>query len=66
MEKMEGPPPGAPVGGTTPMAQGEQNIITVDLSPGEYGLVCFVPDAKDGKPHAMHGMMTQFTVAPAK
>lgn len=66
MEKMEGPPPGAPVGGTTPMARGEENIITVDLAPGEYGLVCFVPDAKDGKPHSMHGMMTQFTISPTK
>jgi uncharacterized cupredoxin-like copper-binding protein len=66
MDKMEGPPPGAPVGGTTPMANGEENIITVDLVPGEYGLVCFVPDAKDAKPHAMHGMMTQLTISPAK
>jgi len=66
MEKMEGPPPGAPVGGTTPMARGEENIITVDLAPGEYGLVCFVPDAKDGKPHSMHGMITQFTISPAR
>ncbi len=66
MEKMEGPPPGAPVGVTTPMALGEENIITVDLAPGEYGLVCFVPDAKDGKPHSMHGMITQFTISPAR
>jgi hypothetical protein len=62
MEKMEGPPPGAPIGGTTPMARGEENIITIDLAPGEYGLLCFVPDAKDGKPHFMHGMMTQLTI----
>ena len=54
MEKMEGPPPGAPIGGTTPMARGEENIITVDLPAGEYGLLCFVSDAKDGKPHFMH------------
>ena len=66
MEKMEGPPPGAPVGGTTPMARGEENIITVDRAPGEYGLVCFVPDAKDGKPHSMHCMITQFTISPAR
>ena len=66
MEKMEGPPPGAPIGGTTPMARGEENIITMDLAPGEYGLVCFVPDSKDGKPHAMHGMMTEFTISPTK
>ena len=63
MEKMEGPPPGAPIGGTTPLARGEENLITMDLTPGEYGLICFAPDAKDGKPHFVHGMMTQFTVA---
>ena len=66
MEKMEGPPPGAPVGGTTPMARGEENLITLDLAPGEYGLICFAPDAKDGKPHFVHGMVTQFTVAAAR
>ena len=62
MEKMEGPPPGAPIGGTTPMAKGEENILTLDLVPGEYGLICFVPDAKDGKPHFMHGMVTELTI----
>jgi hypothetical protein len=65
MEKMEGPPPGMPIGGTTPMAKGEENIVTLDLTPGEYGLVCFAPDSKDGKPHFMHGMVTQFSI-PAK
>ena len=34
----------------------------VDLAPGNYGLICFIPDAKDGKPHFMHGMATQFSV----
>jgi hypothetical protein len=65
MEQMQGPPPGAPIGGTTPMAKGEENIITLDLTPGEYGMICFVGDAKDGKPHFMHGMMMDFVV-PAK
>jgi len=63
MEKMEGPPPGMPIGGTTPMAQGEENIITLDLAPGEYALICFVPDAKDGKPHFVHGMSQEITIA---
>ena len=63
MEKMEGPPPGAPIGGTTPMARGEENLITVDLAPGEYGLVCFVGDAKTGKPHFMHGMVKDIVIA---
>jgi hypothetical protein len=66
MQKMEGPPPGAPIGGTTPMAHGEENLITMDLTPGEYGLVCFAPDAKDGKPHIEHGMITQFTVTATR
>ena len=66
MQKMEGPPPGAPIGGTTPMARGEENLITLDLAAGEYALICFAPDAKDGKPHFLHGMVTQFTVPAAK
>jgi hypothetical protein len=66
MEKMEGPPPGAPIGGTTPMARGEENLITLDLTPGEYGLICFAPDAKDLKPHFLHGMISQFTVVAAR
>ncbi|MFL5576436.1 MAG: hypothetical protein ACJ79S_10760 [Gemmatimonadaceae bacterium] len=64
--KPEGPPPGAPVGGTTPMAQGEENVVPLDLAPGEYAMFCFVPDATDGKEHIAHGMMKQFTVAAPK
>jgi hypothetical protein len=59
---MSGPPPGRPIGGTTFMAKDGVNYITVDLPAGEYGLFCFVPDAKDGKPHFVHGMVKQFTI----
>jgi hypothetical protein len=62
VSKMTGPPPGQPMGGTTFMANAGVNYITVDLTPGEYGLFCFVPDAKDGQPHFVHGMMKQFTI----
>lgn len=62
IEKMDGPPPGAPIGGTVGIAQGGSNDVAVTLEPGEYGLLCFFPDAKDGKPHVMHGMMKQLTV----
>ena len=41
---------------------GTSGVFTADLAPGDYGLICFVPDAKDGKPHLMHGMMKQITV----
>lgn len=62
VEKMDGPPPGAPMGGTVGLSQGLTNYVHVDLEPGEYALLCFLPDAKDGKPHVLHGMMKQVTV----
>ncbi len=65
VEKPNGPPPGIPFGGTTGIAPGGENIVSVDLAPGEYALLCFIPDAKDGKMHVVHGMMKQVTVAPA-
>ncbi len=61
-EKQQGPPPGKPIGGSTGIAQGEVNLITHDFEAGKYGLICFVPDARDGKPHVAHGMITEFTV----
>jgi uncharacterized cupredoxin-like copper-binding protein len=62
VEKQQGPPPGAPMGGITGIARGVENTIELTFTPGEYGLICFIPDAKDGKPHFAHGMMHQFTV----
>lgn len=61
--KPNGPPPGAPIGGTVGIAPGRVNLMPVNLQPGEYALVCFLPDHKDGKPHFMHGMMKQITVS---
>jgi hypothetical protein len=58
----KGPPPGAPVAGTAPEAKGHENVLMIDLSPGNYAILCFMPDAKDGKPHAMHGMIYDFQV----
>jgi hypothetical protein len=57
-----GPAPAAPVGGAEFLDQGAGGVFAVDLAPGEYGYICFVPDAKDGKRHFRHGMVTQFTV----
>lgn len=60
--KPQGPAPGKLVGGTTPQGTGVVNYLSADFSPGEYGFLCFVPDAKDGKPHVAHGMKRQFTI----
>ena len=53
---MKGAPPGMPIGGVAGMANGNAAYFTVDLKPGDYALVCFLPDGKDGKPHYSHGM----------
>lgn len=58
----KGAPPAMPMGGASPLAKGRSTTLNVDLTPGTYGLICFLPDAKDGKPHFLHGMATQFEV----
>jgi hypothetical protein len=58
----QGPPPGMPIGGVEFLDQGEGGVFDVDLGPGDYGFICFVPDAKDGRRHFMHGMTTQFAL----
>jgi uncharacterized cupredoxin-like copper-binding protein len=62
-EKPVGPPPGLPVGGVTAIAPGGSNVFEVNLEPGDYALICFMPDAKDGKPHYVHGMIKQVKVS---
>lgn len=59
---MKGQAPVVPMGGVVALTPGQENVITVDLEPGEYALYCFLPDAKDGKEHAQHGMFKQITV----
>lgn len=60
--KQVGPPPGSVHGGVSGIMPGTHVLIEVDLPAGEYGLLCFLPDAKDGKPHFMHGMQKATTV----
>lgn len=62
VDKPVGPPPGRPIGGTTGFRPGITNYVHLDLTPGTYALLCFLPDVKDGQPHVAHGMATQITV----
>jgi hypothetical protein len=57
-----GPPLGELVGGITAIEKGSRMTFTSEFKPGRYGLICFVPDAATGRPHFLHGMMTEFTV----
>ena len=61
-EKMQGPPPGHGMGGVSSLAPGGTAYFTADLAPGNYMLICFAPDAKDGKPHFVHGMVQTIQV----
>lgn len=59
---MKGPPPGTPIGGITALAKGRSGSFPIDLKPGKYGMICFLPDGKDGKSHFAHGMVQELTV----
>jgi CubicO group peptidase (beta-lactamase class C family) len=63
LEKPEGPPPGQGLGGVAATVPESTNYFTADLTPGSYLLICFLPDAKDGKPHFVHGMTKTVTVS---
>lgn len=56
------PPPAHYLGGTVALAPGGEALVEADLEPGNYVLICYIPDAKDGKPHVAHGMVLPFSV----
>jgi uncharacterized cupredoxin-like copper-binding protein len=59
----KGSAPVIAVGGASGLANSKHQIITVTFEPGRYVLLCFIPDAKDLKPHTDHGMAKEITVA---
>lgn len=66
------PPPGglgfadlAPVGGVGYLSPGRTAWGVLDLAPGTYVALCFVPDRATGLPHAAMGMVAVFTVEEA-
>jgi hypothetical protein len=61
-EHPTGRPPALPLGGVTGIDPGRAADWPVDVQPGDYALLCFVPDASDAKPHTAHGMLEKITV----
>jgi hypothetical protein len=55
-------PPAIDAGGVTEISPGATVVFGGRFVPGRYGLLCFTTDAKDGKPHFMHGMAKVITV----
>lgn len=63
-EGQAGPSPVEMLGGASGIAKGRHMFITAQFTPGTYVLLCFIPDAKTGKPHSAHGMAKEITVEP--
>jgi hypothetical protein len=58
-----GPPPFHFVGGVQGIMPGQRSWVTLDLEPGDYALICFIPSpANEGRIHAELGMARPFTV----
>lgn len=56
------PPPFEIVGGIGPLAPGGAAIFTLDLKPGTYHALCFIPDPKTQKSHVALGMVQEIIV----
>lgn len=63
VEKMEGRRRASRSAASPGSASARVPASPLTLTPGEHGLICFIPDAKDGKPHYVHGMVHQFKVS---
>ena len=50
------------VGGPNDVDPGSSVTAVVHFDPGAYGVACFIPDDKDGKTHAAHGMVGEVDV----
>ena len=55
-------PPFTSVGGLTPINAGADGFVSLNLTAGNYVILCFVPDPADGAPHMAKGMALPFTV----
>ena len=63
------PPEGYPnpaefqdIGGVAPISKDVTVYFELNLEPGAYVAVCFMPDKDTGEPHAMKGMIVVFEV----
>lgn len=65
-ETFEGKDPTEEFAYVNMLSPGSSNFVALDLMPGSYVALCFIPDyaqGGDGAPHMAHGMMQAFTVA---
>jgi uncharacterized cupredoxin-like copper-binding protein len=59
-----GPPPFTEITGTVGLTPGQNAWLDMNLTPGNYMLICFFPDPKKKNiPHALEGMVKGFTIS---
>jgi hypothetical protein len=61
VRKPRGPPPANAIGGVSSMTAGSDGYFEVDLTPGDYVLLCLVT-APDGRSHVEHGMIQHIRI----
>jgi hypothetical protein len=63
-QTFEGDLPGSSLGGAAPMSPGQVEYVPMDLTPGNYAILCFVLDpTKNNMPHLAEGMVLPFTIS---
>lgn len=62
---MQGRAPFTAVPGLAGLGKGRTATFTTNFTPARYGIVCNIPDTKDGKPHSMHGVTLELTIPAA-
>lgn len=58
----DAPPPFTDLSGVGWLSPGESQTLPIDVPPGRYVFVCYIPDPDDGTPHFMKGMISVVTV----
>jgi hypothetical protein len=61
-EHPAGPPPFSDAGGIGGLGLDKSGWVTLNLTPGNYVALCYVPDPTSGQPHFMMGMHQAFAV----
>jgi len=62
LSKPAGPPPLDLLASVSTIPAGGSALLSLDLEPGVYYALCFLPDPGTHKPHVALGMMREFTI----
>ena len=55
--------PATGMAGVAGILPGAHAFLNVDTTPGDYVLMCVVPDSRNGQPHFMRGISKEFKIS---